>query len=77
MANTARGLLNMKYRGLKQGDRVRSSFRAPWVGVVYGVVSRKDTTPLIYVLVTHDKNGRKLLKPFKRKLDGAHLTKLD
>jgi hypothetical protein len=61
----------MKNR-LKPGDLVRSSYRAPW----YGVIVRETTNPLNYIVrVTHDRFGFPLRKPFNFQLSPGWLRR--
>lgn len=47
-------------RRWKPGTRVQSSYRVPWLGTIESV-----TGSIAVVTITHDREGRELLKPLR------------
>lgn len=60
-------------RRWKPGTRVQSSYRAPWLGTIESVLGS-----IAVVTITHDRQGRELLKPLRgRVMHVAWLTTID
>lgn len=60
---------------VRPGDRVRSTFRAPWTGVIEQIKWMR-TNYVALVRLTHTRRGVPLRKPRVNRLDTAWLVKL-
>lgn len=63
----------MANKALRVGDRVKSRYRAPWLGIVTAIVLRKGIGALVSVVIDTDRHGNPMRKHKTVQLDETWL----